>query len=154
MKLRPAAIRAMGRSHRAIYRLTEGRVLGRVAGMPVLLLTTTGRRSGRRRTTPLTYFADGDTIAIVASNGGEDNPPAWWLNLSADPRASITIGAQSQAVQAREATPDEHSRLWPMITETHAGYAVYQRRTTRPIPIVILAGDRGSPSSTTPPPRD
>ncbi|MSO96346.1 MAG: nitroreductase family deazaflavin-dependent oxidoreductase [Thermoleophilia bacterium] len=154
MTLRPAAIRAMGRSHRAIYRLTGGRVLGRVAGMPVLLLTTTGRRSGHLRTTPLTYFEDGDTIVIVASNGGEDTPPAWWLNLSADPRASITIGAQPQPVQAREATSDEHSRLWPMITKTHAGYAGYARRTTRPIPIVILVGDGGSPSPTTPLPRD
>ena len=68
----------MGRSHRAVYRLTRGRLLGRVAGMPVLLLTTTGRRSGRARTTPLTYFEDSDELVIVASNGGEDRPPAWW----------------------------------------------------------------------------
>ena len=71
--LRRTAIRAMGRSHRAVYRLTGGRLLGRVAGMPVLLLTTTGRRSGRARTTPLTYFEDGDELVVVASNGGEDS---------------------------------------------------------------------------------
>jgi hypothetical protein len=78
MKLRPAAIRAMGRIHRAVYRLSRGRLLGRVAGMPVLLLTTTGRRSGRARSTPLTYFELGDDLVVVASNGGEDSAPGWW----------------------------------------------------------------------------
>lgn len=139
MKLRPAAIRAMGRSHRALYRLTRGRLLGRVAGMPVLLLTTTGRRSGRARTTPLTYFEVGDDLVIVASNGGEDRAPAWWLNLCSQPGATITIGTRSQPVTARPATAEEHARLWPMITSAHAGYAAYARRTTRPIPIVMLS---------------
>ena len=106
--------------------------------MPVLLLTTTGRRSGRSRTTPLTYFEDGDEIVVVASNGGEDSPPAWWLNLCAHPRATITIGTSSQSVSARPATGEEHERLWPVITATHAGYAAYARRTTRPIPVVML----------------
>ena len=139
MKLRRAAIRAMGRSHRAVYRLTGGRLLGRVAGMPVLLLTTTGRRSGRARTTPLTYFEVGDDLVVVASNGGEDSPPAWWLNLCAQPEATITLGTDTQAVTARPATEEEHERLWPMITATHPGYAAYARRTTRPIPVVLLA---------------
>ena len=138
MRLRPAAIRAMGRSHRAVYRLTGGRLLGRVAGMPVLLLTTTGRRSGRDRTTPLTYFEVGDDLVVVASNGGEDSPPAWWLNLRAHPRATITIGARKRFVTARTATDDERARLWPMITATHPGYAAYARRTARPIPVVLL----------------
>jgi deazaflavin-dependent oxidoreductase (nitroreductase family) len=139
MKLRPAAIRAMGRSHRALYRLTRGRMLGRVAGMPVLLLTTTGRRSGRSRTTPLTYFEVGDDLVVVASNGGEDRAPAWWLNLSARPEATVTLGTSSQSVTARPATAEEHERLWPMITAVHAGYAAYARRTTRPIPVVVLS---------------
>ena len=98
MRLRPAAIRAMGRAHRAVYRLSGGRLLGRVAGMPVLMLTTTGRRTGRARTTPLTYFELGDEIAIVASNGGEDSPPRWWLNLQAEPRATIAIAGHSEQV--------------------------------------------------------
>ena len=139
MGLRPAAIRAMGRSHRAVYRLTRGRLLGRVAGMPVLLLTTTGRRSGRARTTPLTYFEDGDVLVVVASNGGEDRPPAWWLNLRHRPEATITIWTRSNAVTAREATEEEHERLWPVITATHPGYAGYARRTARPIPVVVLS---------------
>jgi deazaflavin-dependent oxidoreductase (nitroreductase family) len=106
--------------------------------MPVLLLTTTGRRSGRRRTTPLTYFEVGDKLAIIGSNGGEDSPPRWWLNLQAEPRATITIGTRSEAVTARVASAEEHARLWPSITETYAGYAAYARRTTRPIPVVLL----------------
>ena len=81
MNLRPAAIRAMGRSHRAIYRLTRGRLLGRVAGMPVLLLTTTGRRSGRAADDTAHLLRVRSRSRVVASNGGEDRPPAWWLNL-------------------------------------------------------------------------
>ena len=138
MNLRPAAIRAMGRAHRVVYRLTRGRLLGRVAGMPVLLLATTGRRSGRQRTTPLTYFECGSDLVIVASNGGEDSPPAWWLNLREDPRATVTIGTQARRVTAREATAAEYADLWPTITATHAGYAAYARRTTRPIPLLLL----------------
>jgi len=139
MRLRPAAIRAMGRSHRAAYRLTRGRLLGRVAGMPVLLLTTTGRRSGRARTTPLTFFQAGDDLAVVASNGGEDRPPSWWLNLQHDPSASITIGSRSEPVTARAATDEERGGLWPTITAAYPGYAAYARRTSRPIPVVLLA---------------
>ena len=138
MRLRPAAIRAMGRSHRAVYRTTRGRLLGRVAGMPVLLLTTTGRRSGKTRTTPLTYFEAGSDLAVVASNGGEDRPPRWWLNLQADPLARITLGSRTEAVVARAATPEEHARLWPVITAVNPGYAGYARRTHRPIPVVVL----------------
>ena len=129
----------MGRTHRALYRLSGGRVLGRVAGMPVLMLTTTGRRTGRARTTPLTYFELGDDLAIVGSNGGEDSPPRWWLNLQAEARATIEIGGRSEPVTAREATDEEHARLWPVITETFGAYADYAHRTTRPIPVVILS---------------
>lgn len=138
MGLRRNAIKQMGRAHHALYRVTGGRVLGVVAGMPVLILTTTGRRSGRRRSTPLTYFEHGDDLVVVASNGGEDRAPGWWLNLLSEPRAVVTIARTSQAVQAREATPAERDRLWPAITSTHPGYAGYARRTTRRIPVVVL----------------
>lgn len=110
--------------------------------MPVLLLTTTGRRSGRARTTPLTYFESGTDLVVVASNGGEDSPPAWWLNLGSDPRATVTIGARSQRVAARAATDEEYAALWPTITSTHPGYAAYACRTTRPIPVMILSGTK------------
>jgi len=111
----------------------------------VLLLTTTGRRSGRTRTTPLTYFEDRNELVIVASNGGEDRPPAWWLNLREHPEATITIGTRSHSVTARAATDEEHERLWPTITTAYPGYAAYAQRTTRPIPVVVLGRSTDSP---------
>ena len=128
----------MGRAHRTVYRLSGGRVLWRVADMPVLLLTTTGRRSGRPRTTPLTYFEHEGGLAVVGSNGGEERPPQWWLNLQADPRATVTIRRHARPVVAREATSAERAELWPRIVETNPGYAAYARRTTRRIPVVLL----------------
>ena len=136
--LRRAAIRAAGRTHLALYRASRGRVLGSVAGMPVLLLTTTGRRSGRTRTTPLTFFRDGDEVVLIGSFGGSDRPPAWWLNLQAQPRAMIEIGTTRKAVTARAASAEERERLWAVITGTYSGYARYQQRTARRIPVVLL----------------
>jgi deazaflavin-dependent oxidoreductase (nitroreductase family) len=131
-------IRLLSRIHGAIYRASRGRVLGRIAGMPVLLLTTTGRRSGKPCTATLTYFREGNTFVVIGSFGGSDLPPAWWLNLQRDPRASLLIGGTTSMVTARAATPEEHDRLWPLVTETYSGYARYQQRTTRLVPIVLL----------------
>ncbi len=137
-QLRRFLIRAMSRTHGGVYRMSRGRLLGRVARMPVLLLTTTGRASGRPRTAALTYFRDGADFVVIGSFGGSDLPPAWWLNLQRDPRASVLIGGTTSKVTARAATAEEHDRLWPLITTTHPGYARYQERTRRPIPIVML----------------
>lgn len=130
---------AVIRLHAVVYRVSGGRMLGRVAGMPVLLLTTTGRRTGRRRTTPLTFFRDGDDLVLVASAGGSDRAPAWALNLADRPRAEITVGSETRPVTARQATPGERDRLWPVVTGTYPGYARYQARTTREIPLLLLA---------------
>jgi deazaflavin-dependent oxidoreductase (nitroreductase family) len=86
--------------------------------MPVLLLTTTGRESGKPRTATLTYFRDGTDLVVIGSFGGSDLPPAWWLNLQHDPRASVLIGRTTSKVTARAATAEEHDRLWPLVTET------------------------------------
>jgi deazaflavin-dependent oxidoreductase (nitroreductase family) len=137
-RLRRFLIRGMSRAHGGIYRTGGGRVLGRVAGMPVLLLTTTGWRSGKLRTATLTYFRDGGDILVIGSFGGSDLPPAWWLNLQRDPRATVLIRGTTSKVTARTATAEEHDRLWPLVTETNPGYARYQKRTRRPIPIVLL----------------
>jgi deazaflavin-dependent oxidoreductase (nitroreductase family) len=107
--------------------------------MPVLLLTTTGRRTGRRRTTPLTFFRDGGEVVLVASAGGSDRSPAWALNLAARPRAEITVGSETRPVTARTATAGERDRLWPVVTRTYPGYARYQARTAREIPLLLLA---------------
>jgi deazaflavin-dependent oxidoreductase (nitroreductase family) len=132
----------MSRAHEAVYRASGGRLLGRVVGMPVLLLTTTGRRSGRPRTAALTYFRDGADLVVIGSFGGSDLPPAWWLNLQRDPRASVLTGATTSKVTARAATTEEHERLWPLVTETYPGYSRYQKRTARPIPIVMLTPEK------------
>ncbi len=137
-RLRRSLIRALGRAHRSVVRASGGRVLGRLAGMPVLLLTTTGRQTGKPRTVPLTYLRDGGDYVLVGSFGGSDRPPAWSLNLEQDPHATVRLGRTEVGVTARTADPDERARLWPIVTRTYAGYARYQARTRRPIPVVLL----------------
>ena len=137
-QIRRFLIRAMSRAHGSVYRASGGRLLGRLAGMPVLLLTTTGRGSGKPRTAALTYFRDGADLVVIGSFGGSDLPPAWWLNLQRNPRASVLIGGTTSKVTSRAATADEHDRLWPLVTAAYPGYARYQERTARLIPIVML----------------
>lgn len=136
--MRRRFIRLLGRTHLLLQRVSRGRVGSRIAGMPVLLLTTTGRRTGRQRTTPLTYFRDGKDYVVIASNGGEDAPPRWWLNLQANPSACVRVDGRDMRVTAREAADDVRARLWPRITATYAGYARYEQRTARRIPVVLL----------------
>jgi len=136
MSLRVKTLSAM---HRAIYSASGGRVGNRIAGMPVLLLTTVGRRTGKRRTPPLTYFEEDGAIVLVASYGGRPYNPAWFENLIAAGGGEVTIGRESREVRARRATPDERARLWPRIVGTYDGYAKYQARTPREIPLVLLS---------------
>jgi deazaflavin-dependent oxidoreductase (nitroreductase family) len=121
-----------------LYRRTGGSVGGKMRGAPVLLLTTTGRRTGRTWTTPVMYRNDEDRLVIVASNGGADRHPAWWLNLRANPRATVQIGKESFPVTATETTAEERERLWPLVVETYGGYADYEKKTVRRIPVVLL----------------
>lgn len=124
--------------HTFLYRLTGGAFGGRMFGNPVLLLITTGRKTGKQRTTPLLYLADGDAMVLVASNGGSEWSPAWWLNLKSNPSAQVQVGRRTTAVTAEQASPEERRRLWPLVTAMYAGYADYQKRTAREIPLVIL----------------
>ena len=128
----------VGRIHRAIYRASGGRVGARLAGLDMLLLTTTGRRSGEPRTQPLACFADGDDWVVVASNAGQDRHPAWFLNLEACPDAQVRIGREAWAVRAHVAEGEERERLWPWLKERNPAYARYEQRTERRIPVVIL----------------
>ena len=137
-RARRSLIYTLGRVHRTIVRASGGRVLGRVVGMPVLLLTTTGRRTGKQRTVPLTYLRDGGDLAVVGSFGGSDRAPAWWLNLEHDPRAIVQVDRVAVAVNARTADAEERARLWPTVIGTYQGYARYQTRTRRQIPIALL----------------
>ena len=124
--------------HRLAYRLSDGLIGGTFASAPVLLLTTTGARSGRERTTPLLYLADGDAFVVAASNAGNDRDPGWWRNLLRHPEAEIQVGRAKLRVRAAPATPEERRRLWPRLTELYPDYATYQRRTSREIPVAIL----------------
>ena len=130
--------RRTGKVHAWIYRRTGGRIGHSAGSLRNLLLTTTGRRSGEQRTVPLTYMADGDRYVLVASNGGADRHPAWWLNLQREPRATIQVGPRTLAVTAHRADAAEHARLWPALKRMNPFYRQYERITDREIPVVIL----------------
>lgn len=134
------ALRAMNTIHRAILRVSGGRLGWNVGGMPVLELTTTGRKSGERRTAMLTSpLQVGGSYLVVASRGGDDTHPAWYLNLRADPRVDVVIGgAPPRPMLARVATPEERAKLWPVVTRRYRNYAGYQERTEREIPLVFI----------------
>jgi deazaflavin-dependent oxidoreductase (nitroreductase family) len=107
-------------------------------GVSTLILTTTGRRSGRLRRNALIYGTDGDDYVIVASRGGHANHPLWYLNLVADPEVSVQVGADRFDVTARTASPEEKARLWPEMTKIWPAYDEYQAKTERDIPVIVL----------------
>ena len=133
-------LKAMNALHRALLKATFGRVGWTAGPMPVLELTTTGRRSGQPRSVMLTSpVQEGDTWVVVASRGGDDQHPAWFLNLRDHPDVEVSLqGKAKQPMHARIATPDERARLWPQVTTVHKGYAGYQEKTDREIPLVLL----------------
>ncbi len=137
---RPVVVfqRAATRLHSFVYRATNGRIGGRMLGSPVLLLITTGRKSGRERTVPLLYLRDGEDLVVVGSNGGAATHPAWWLNLHANLEAIVEVGDQKLRVRAKKADPEERDRLWPKLVAMYPSYEDYQRRTDREIPVVLL----------------
>jgi F420H(2)-dependent quinone reductase len=118
--------------------LSKGRFGGRQQDLPVLILHTVGRKSGKARQTPLIYLPDGDRYVIVASRGGSDAPPAWLLNLQVMPEATIEIRGSKRRVTARKATADEKAAYWPRLTAGYSFYDDYQARTTRDLTVVIL----------------
>jgi F420H(2)-dependent quinone reductase len=126
------------RLHRFVYRVSGGRVGRAFGGAPVLLLTTTGRRSGEARPVTLTYFEDGDRFVVVGSNAGEDRHPAWWLNLREHPDATVQIGGNITRVRAMEAVGEERERLWAQLIRRDPAYEEYRLRTDRQIPVVLL----------------
>lgn len=126
------------RLHASLYRATDGRVGGRLLGSPVLLLVTTGRRTGQRRTTPLLYLEDQNRYVVVASNGGAPKHPVWWLNLRDGPEAAVEVGDRKVRVRAREARDGERERLWRGLVKMYPPYENYQRKTDRRIPVAVL----------------
>ena len=125
-------------AHVRTYRLSRGRIWGKRSGAPVLLLDHVGRRSGKKRTSPLIYVRDGDDLVVVASKGGSHTDPLWWLNLKANPETTVQVGAEKRRVIARQATTDEKKRIWPTLVDIYPPYESYQQRSSRDIPVILL----------------
>jgi F420H(2)-dependent quinone reductase len=122
----------------SLYRTTGGRIVGKVQGLPALLLTTTGRKSGKLRTVPLGYLRDGSTYVITASYGGLPRHPAWFFNLQSHPEATVQVKKVQMQVKAETANPEKKRELCARLLEVAPGYANYQKRTSREIPMMIL----------------
>ncbi len=127
------------RIYQWMYEKTDGRFTW-LGGLPVLLLRTTGRKTGEERTAALVYLRDGGNLVVVASRGGSDHPPRWLLNLQAHPDVEVQIGRQRQRMHARVADAQERARLWPLVNQNNANrYEAYQAKTKRQIPVVVLS---------------
>lgn len=132
-------INAGTRPHVLAYRATGGLIGHHFIGVPpMLLLDHVGAKSGTRRTTPLAYIRDGKDLVIVASKGGAPRSPSWFHNLKANPETKVQVGSKQLNVTARVATPEERARLWKVVVSTYGGFAGYQARTKREIPLIIL----------------
>jgi deazaflavin-dependent oxidoreductase (nitroreductase family) len=136
---RRSLIRAFGSFHAWAYEASGGRWGGRLLGLPMVLLHLVGRRSGKPRPTPLLCMKSGEDLVIVASFYGSPGHPAWYHNLMEDPECDIREGQRRYRVRARTATPEEREKLWPRLVDFYPDYAVYQSRTDREIPVVILS---------------
>jgi deazaflavin-dependent oxidoreductase (nitroreductase family) len=134
----PLMLRIISRMHTFLYRISGGRFTYSLLGRGMLLLTTTGRKSGRRYTTPLQYFKDGDDIVIVGSNAGNERHADWWLNLLANPEAGVQVKRKTRRMRAEEVLGEDRERLWPRLVDWYPSYGKYQQRTGRRVPVVKL----------------
>ena len=137
-RLKPHTIRFIGRLHAWLWRLTRGRFVDGIGAAPFLLLTTKGRNTGRSRTTPVLYLEDGGDLIVVASFGGNDLHPAWYLNLQDGPEAEVMIGRERRRVSAQEISIDQKKLIWPRLVKLYPQFDVYQQRTSREIPLMRL----------------
>jgi F420H(2)-dependent quinone reductase len=133
-------LRRVMAGHTFVYRASGGLIGHKIPGAPpTLLLTHVGAKSAQKRISPLTYTrGEGDDLVLVASKGGYPKNPAWFHNLKAHPDTEVQVGREHRQVHARVATPEERERLWPRVVDNYGGYAEYQKRTERTIPLVIL----------------
>ena len=132
------AAKGLARVHVAVYRGTGRRVGRRWLGGDVAFIITTGRRSGRRRVAPLVCLREGPGLAVVASNGGSDRAPDWWLNLQHEPRAEVELGGARHRVWAARADPAAEARVLSRFTDEFPHFKHYRERTERRIPVVLL----------------
>jgi F420H(2)-dependent quinone reductase len=138
MAMPAAALRISGKLNVPLYRLSGGRVGGKVGRAPVLLLTTTGRRSGQQRTAPVLYLKDGERLVVIGSNAGNKNAPAWSLNLKSNPEAEVEVGRERSLVRARVTEGEERAELWRKMNEQYAGFDAYDANTSRDIAVFAL----------------
>jgi deazaflavin-dependent oxidoreductase (nitroreductase family) len=132
-------IKVVNALHRNLFNLTKGRIGGRIGGMEAVVLTTTGRKTGEKRQSMLTApLTDGDKVVLVASYGGGPKHPQWYLNLTANPEVEITRKGSTRKMTARTATSEERAAMWPDVVKAYKGYAGYQEKTDREIPLVIF----------------
>jgi deazaflavin-dependent oxidoreductase (nitroreductase family) len=131
-------VKLFWRIHPKLYGWSSGRIGGKLMGLPVLLLTTRGRKSGLARTKALMYLPYHEDFVVIASNLGQENHPMWWLNLRADPRARVEIKGEQLLVRAREAEGDERDRIWQQLIAISPGYDDYKGKMSRRIPVVVL----------------
>jgi F420H(2)-dependent quinone reductase len=127
------------------YRRSGGKRLGHIRGMPVLLLTTVGRKTGKTRVNPVVYLRDGDNYVIIAANAGAKRNPGWFANLKANPQTTIEVDDKTLTVNAHKAGKEEKGRLWPRLVEQAPFFEDYRKKTTRDIPMIILKPLNGQP---------
>ncbi len=139
MAMPDVGVRLSGRLQARLYQLSGGRLGGRFGTGPVLVLTTTGRRSGESRRTSVLYGRDGDRLVVIGSNTGSERPPAWALNLAALPEAEVQIGRERKRVRAIEVTGEERERLWNLMNQQYGGFEIYSSRTPRELKVFALA---------------
>jgi deazaflavin-dependent oxidoreductase (nitroreductase family) len=131
-------VRGLGKLNVPVYRATRGRLMGTWGRAPVLLLTTTGRRSGQQRTAPVVFLDHGERIVVIGSNTGSDRAPAWSLNLKADPDCDVQVRGQRRPRRARIAQGEERAELWQAMNAQYGGFDDYEKRTSRDIAVFVL----------------
>jgi deazaflavin-dependent oxidoreductase (nitroreductase family) len=131
-------LRWAGKLNTPLYRLSGGRIGGKVGRAPVLLLTTTGRKSGQQRTAPVVYLADGDNVVVINTNAGNAKVPAWSLNLKANPEGEVEVGRKRYPIRARIAEGEERTDLWRKHNEQYAGFDDYQDKLDREASVIVL----------------
>jgi F420H(2)-dependent quinone reductase len=130
-------LKYFARAHIWVYRHTNGRLGARLLWFPAALLTTTGRKSGKPRTTPTLYLRDGDRVILPASFGGRAENPTWYLNLKENPTVEVQVRAERRRLSARDATEKERTRYWPLLIKMYPPYRGYRKATDRVIPLVV-----------------
>jgi deazaflavin-dependent oxidoreductase (nitroreductase family) len=138
VRLKPNTIRLFGRLHVGLWKLCGGKLDNAFERLPFMMLTTTGRKTGRRRTTPVLYLQDGIGLIVIASFGGNDMHPAWYLNLEQCPQAEVIVRGEHRRVIAHKLTPEEKKLVWPRLVQLYPQFETYQQRTHREIPLMRL----------------